>query len=211
MDGWLEVAGAGMTLVSCNAKIRGVDDEARFFENEGPQILQIVVETRKRLLAKQAYCEMLASTVSDDQKHIHEPLLQLAVPEAFLTELKSERLDDILSWKFAAVSESLRAAMTDLNEQATARMQSKRAPTYLWQDLLTSVRGPRSWTASLAEEEDPSTVSLEQLHAAATSALFPFAPGKLLKNFADQAEDCCYSSYSLLARRGFKSSRIGAS
>ena len=181
VEAWLDVASAGMTLVSCNAKIRGVEDYAQFFQGEGPQMLQVIVETRKRLLAKQAQCSVRAS-VGKDKEGDFEKVLQLEVPEALLTELKSEKLDDILSWKFADIGRSLDAATSDLKEKTVQHLKSKGAPTEEWLELLASASGPHSWTFGLGDASD-----LEALHSSASTALFPFAPGKLLKTFADTA------------------------
>ena len=185
-EAWVELAGSGMTLVSCNRKLRGVDDYAGFFSAEGPQMLQVVMATRKRLRQADTACQKVAQQLEEADKDSFASLLELTTPEAFLTELSSEQVNDILAWKFAHLQESLATATKELSEETSVHLSGKGAATTSFQDLLATADGPHSWTAEL-KNDAAGLADFDCLYHAASLALFPVAPGRILKAFADKS------------------------
>ena len=88
---WLDIASAGMTLISGNQNIKNVDDKEGFFASaEGPAMLRAIVETRQRLLSAEAAKDKLLENLAAETQERHAQLLSIAVPPAYVTELSTE-------------------------------------------------------------------------------------------------------------------------
>ena len=181
VEAWMDLSGAGMTLISVNKKMSGVDDYAAFWDGEGPQILQILVQTRKRLVSSQTRCSRAADAFTAGQiAEQFQHLLELEVPPAFLTELSNEKVNDIMAWKFTNLCEQLKTSAANLREDTVKYMVDKQAPTDRFEDMRAS--GEDSWSKGIAEDSD-----FQKVYEIATRRLFPYAPGKLLKAFSEAA------------------------
>ena len=130
VDAWLELTAAGMTLISGNRKIQNLDDLDAFLNKDGLSVLKSIVATRSRLRQAQVTIEDLValalSRISFKRDEVKknsdveemsvvvqipdnslDSLLDLNMPEAFLTELKSDEFDDVVAFKAAALHKPL--------------------------------------------------------------------------------------------------------
>ena len=165
---WMELAGAGLTLISGNQKLRNIDDYNGFWDHDGESLVRIILSTRKRLLDSFAKIEKIVDSIEVSSQDASAAgllaLLHLEVPPPMKTELDSEKFDDIISFKAAQLSNKLET-FTQLQGFDTKQYANEEKKCWK-QDLRED--------ATLAELQEASQATLARL------------PGKSMKDAVDE-------------------------
>jgi len=165
---WMEVAAAGMTLISGNQKLKGVDDYAGFWKGDGQALVKTILNTRKRFTDTVEKIEAIVAgidvgTSEDPFAQGFHHLLGLKAPPAMITELQSEKFDDAVSFRAAELTNKLDnfKTMHGFDTKGFANQQEN------------------SWKADIRED-----APLSQLQEAAQVTLMKL-PGKAMKDAVD--------------------------
>ena len=109
---WVEMMGVVTNLISANNKIAGISisgDEGMttFFQQNGIEKLIYIKNLRKKTAGLADKIESIGQDISKGEDHPLAPLADIGIPEAFLTELQRETMDDVCSFACAQKSRAL--------------------------------------------------------------------------------------------------------
>ena len=177
---WIELASAGIVMVSGNRKLREQDDLESFWSTTGLNVIKTVLATRARFQkASKSIHKICERLCAGGGAGGFQPLAELQVPSAFESELATDAFDDLVSFRAAGLKTALQEAVGTFKEAARTHIESRDGGEGgSFNDL---VKGCALYWAR--------EISSETLDAALHEwgdDFYRIVPGKKSKSFADQ-------------------------
>ena len=205
VQAWTELAAAGSTLVQGNQELKKAA-LAKFAKAErnpqsdgwllekGVSVMQQVVAARGRL---QKAINSVEGAVKETRQGLEqdgsdvadteglESLLALEVPNAFVSELQVECMDDLVSKAAAMHTQSLKKEMESFKTKAAELNVSKGG--YDTDDYFTSLSqdGDNYWADGLTSDCGK---TIEEVYQIGQSTILTWLPGRVMKAFSSYVE-----------------------
>ena len=180
---WTDIASQGMTLIAGNHKVQGVENMAEFWqEPQNETLLKAIANTRYKLLKLAEKSDELAQLDAIQKLDENDEMRQMfntELPPAYVTELDSEKFDDIVGWKTAELAVGLETLSTNFHNELMKHYKTRQAKDEdeivdYFQEF--SSDGVNPWTSTLAED-----ASFEDVHNRAKETIFVHVPGGQMK------------------------------
>lgn len=190
---WIELIGIVVSLISANNKIAGIaisGDEGMtaFFQQNGIEKLIYIKNLRKKISGLSDKIESIGQDISKGEDHPLAPLAEIGIPQAFITELQRESMDDVCSFACSQKSRALEALVHAFAQEIhTCRMKKdpnnlETPPDDLQYFLQWSEGSKSTWGKDL-----PDDATLQQLSERAQNTIHKI-PAQSTLQFCNSVE-----------------------